>query len=614
MVPVARFNAIMRAAERTALVSEAALALIYAKAVRAAAANLAAAFSETLSVLAAGEWVPPDSLPELNADLLDEARRKREAAAAAVEKTLQTRMAGLAISFDPDTFRVFSPSLLEPLAQHAAANFDAELRDLTARAIRESFDAGLSVPDTAKAIRTVARDASAATATMLARTDLIGLANGGSFLAAKAVYAEEETVYKTWLNAHDGRVRPTHVAAGGQTVPLDASFHVGLSELMYPGDPQGAAGEVINCRCTFTLDDSLTAAGGTKGDDMPTATGIRWRSVLVLEGVPTEDGRIIDPGALTWRDLPLTLMAMTETSAGGHEGAGVAGRIDDIARSAPEVLGEGVFDGGELGSDIARLVQEETLRGVSVDLAISEYELRTESGDTIDIDAPFDPDETIIFAITEASIMGATVCPFPAFADANIEILAAADGSFPYAIHLHDDNRRAYVWTPLVASAAAGLVAEPEELALEEGEQGVEDGALGETLRVLYADTATMASTARGYHLNAQNGVPVFEAIYRDLAHAGEVLGEQALSIGARPPVGLAETQALATIRDGADQVATFDMAATLRQQNELLLVALNAAFTEAAAAGQPGIADVLAARVERHQRWSVQLRGLLAA
>lgn len=159
-----------------------------------------------------------------------------------------------------------------------------------------------------------------------------------------------------------------------------------------------------------------------------TATGTRWRSVLVLEGVETDDGRLIDPGALDWRDLPLSLMAMDTTSAGGHEGARLAGRIDSIARNAMtgEVIGEGVFDSGEFGSEIRRMVEEEMLTGVSVDLAIREYELR--QGSQV-IEDPYEAseEERVIFAVTDASIMGATVCPFPAFADASIELLA--DGS-----------------------------------------------------------------------------------------------------------------------------------------------------------------------------------------
>ena len=300
-------------------------------------------------------------------------------------------------------------------------------------------------------------------------------------------------------------------------------------------------------------------------------------------------------------------MAMTETSAGGHEGAGVAGRIDAIARSAPEVVGEGVFDGGELGMDIARLVGDQTLRGVSVDLAIREYELRTPDGAVLDEDGFFDTDETVIFAVTDASIMGATVCPFPAFADANIELLASGEG-WPVVLELADDHRTARVTTVF----AAALVEDGEELALEDGDQGMADGGLGETLRRLYADSSTMAATARSYGFDS--GEQLFSAIYHDTNDGVGLLGEQALAVGASPPVGLAAIVELRTFQDGAPTPSRTLMASSLFAQNEEMLAGLTAAFSEASAAEQFGVADVLSQRIERHQRWSVQLRGLLAA
>lgn len=332
------------------------------------------------------------------------------------------------------------------------------------------------------------------------------------------------------------------------------------------------------------------------------AVGTRWRSVLVLEGVETDDGRLIEPGALDWRDLPLTLMAMQVTGPGGHEGAEVAGRIDQIARNTTrgEVVGEGVFDGGEFGQEIERQVGEEVLRGVSVDLAIREYELRSQqTGAEVDPFEDLAEDDRVLFVVTDASIMGATVCPFPAFADAHIELLASGEDQ-PYT--------HARVVMPFQ------LLAIDEPMALEEGEQGLADGSLGDTIRVLFADTSTMGSTARGYHFSAQVPVAAFEAIYRDLVEGADLLSQQVLALGARPVVGLQEILDLRTFGDGSDAVATFDMAASLRQQNESLLRSLNAAFVEAVGAEQPGVADVLARRIERHQRWGVLLRGLMAA
>jgi len=424
------FNRLMRAMGREALESEGALAVVYERGLSAAGRFYAEQFS-TQTVVADANWIPPAGSPEFDsAGALAAATRQREEAARAIEESFRRGVTDIAISFDPADFTMFSDDLLVSLGQHAGANFDATARDALGQVVRESFDKGLSVPDTAKAIRGRFVEVSRSTATMLARTDLIGLANGGGYMSARKVFEKRKDVQKVWLNTHDARTRPSHVEAGGQEVPMEGPFRVGGFDLMYPGDPQGPPGEVINCRCTFTVaDGAVSAAGATREVEMATtATGSRWRSILVLEGVETDDGRLIDPGALDWRDLPLSLMAMDETGPGGHEGARIAGRIDQIARNSAtgEVVGEGVFDSGEWGRETERLVDEDLITGVSVDLAIREYELRSSrTGQEVDpYSEDLEEDDRLIFAVTDASIMGATVCPFPAFADATIELLA----------------------------------------------------------------------------------------------------------------------------------------------------------------------------------------------
>lgn len=57
---------------------------------------------------------------------------------------------------------------------------------------------------------------------------------------------------KRWRTFGDSRVRNTHRAASGQTVPINEPFIIGGSRLMFPCDTSlGAdASEVVNCRCT----------------------------------------------------------------------------------------------------------------------------------------------------------------------------------------------------------------------------------------------------------------------------------------------------------------------------------------------------------------------------
>jgi hypothetical protein len=164
----------------------------------------------------------------------------------------------------------------------------------------------------------------------------------------------------------------------------------------------------------------------------------RWEGVLVVEDTITEDGRYIMPGATSWRDLPLSLAAMLETEE-GHTGAEVCGRIDEIWREGNLVMGRGVFDETDFAREIADMVENRTLRGNSVDLAIREYELAPrsdfdESGHRVretDVD-PFEllfaegDDAKLVVVFRDCVIGMSTVCPFPAFADAQIAVVAGA--------------------------------------------------------------------------------------------------------------------------------------------------------------------------------------------
>lgn len=247
----------MRAMGRVALESEEALAVVYERAWRDAGTFYASQFRQE-ALVAAADWQPPNAMTEFDSmRALTPAEAQREQAAQAVEETF-SRSAGrdIALSFDPRDFRLFSPELMERIGQHAGRNFDAASREELTRVIRGSFDSGLTVPQTAKEIRRSFADVSKAKATMLARTDLVSMANGGNYMAARMVFQfEAQPPLKVWLNAHDARVRPSHVEANGQKVPLESPFRVGGADLMYPGDGQAPAREVIHCRCTFTVEE-----------------------------------------------------------------------------------------------------------------------------------------------------------------------------------------------------------------------------------------------------------------------------------------------------------------------------------------------------------------------
>lgn len=178
----------------------------------------------------------------------------------------------------------------------------------------------------------------------------------------------------------------------------------------------------------------------------------RWRApVAVVEGVWSGDDRLIEADALSWRDLPLSLMAQMET-ADGHDGAQVVGRIDRAERvdasamvdsrtgqpygeGAYAIALEGVFDNDELAARVAEKVRGGFLRGVSVDLSDVELvdELVDGDGNPVDLDDE-DADLTDVrlrTRLTAGRLMGLTVVAHPAFEGAFIELVGDEGNAGP---------------------------------------------------------------------------------------------------------------------------------------------------------------------------------------
>ena len=61
-------------------------------------------------------------------------------------------------------------------------------------------------------------------------------------------YKQGGLTTKIWVAVLDSATRDTHAMVDGEEKPLNVPFSNGL---MFPGDPRGPAGEVINCRCVI---------------------------------------------------------------------------------------------------------------------------------------------------------------------------------------------------------------------------------------------------------------------------------------------------------------------------------------------------------------------------
>lgn len=130
----------------------------------------------------------------------------------------------------------------------------------------------------------------------------------------------------------------------------------------------------------------------------------RWSAVLARLGTPTGDGRILAPGGITSRDLPLPLMWQGETQD-GHGGARVIGRIETIRFGDDMITATGsLLDSAEWSEAMEQI--EAGVVGPSVDLDDIEYAM--------------DDAENIV--ITRGRVAGATLVPIPAFEGVSISL------------------------------------------------------------------------------------------------------------------------------------------------------------------------------------------------
>lgn len=283
----------------------------------------------------------------------------------------------------------------------------------------------------------------------------------------------------------EGRVagcHPSRIRAIKQQRALYANEASGngdtLKDIPLPKEAAARAAELMTKLAEAGIELPVRDEAGNVHIDPPRDEAMTWEGILSLEGAGTSDGRWFETGAWKWRDLPLTLLAQTVT-ADGHDGAEVAGRIDEIwkmsvheARDAgydiegdvPEdatlVMGIGEFDSGDFGRETARLVAERTLRGVSVDFAVQKAGLRNpDTGELVD-ESQLELEDMLFGnyqrAALEAEIMAATIVATPAFASANVAMVASGDQqTTPAQIWLTSDA--------LVASAGVAPLRPPAE-------------------------------------------------------------------------------------------------------------------------------------------------------
>ena len=174
-----------------------------------------------------------------------------------------------------------------------------------------------------------------------------------------------------------------------------------------------------------------STSAATESKIEPTGDGA-FEAILVIEGIPTGDGREFAPGSLSFADFPLPLTYQPPTH-GGEPGPAIdVGVIEEAWRDDTDsriIRGRGRFDMADPGAaDVYRKVTEKFLKGTSVDVddidPFTDVELVWPEGLTEDGEAPdglealFVPPSRRIFH--KGRIRGAAVLSMPAFVEAQL--------------------------------------------------------------------------------------------------------------------------------------------------------------------------------------------------
>jgi len=133
-------------------------------------------------------------------------------------------------------------------------------RQLILRTIEKAITEGLTFDEIIARLQNLV-DINGIRARTIVRTEITRATNYGHMLGA---YDSDYQYTKTWVEVKDSRTRASHRhgpgrdsrtgaivnGVGGETVDFEKPFSNGL---MFPGDPNGKAADVINCRCVVTF-------------------------------------------------------------------------------------------------------------------------------------------------------------------------------------------------------------------------------------------------------------------------------------------------------------------------------------------------------------------------
>lgn len=133
---------------------------------------------------------------------------------------------------------------LEKLVDKNMSYVSQTAHDRAEKHLTDLLESNASVDTIQKDISDLFASGDETQARTIARTETLRFTETSRFAALTEMGFNE----KEWFHSGHDQPREDHLAADGEVVPMGEKFSTGLQ---YPGDPEGDAGDVINCGCTF---------------------------------------------------------------------------------------------------------------------------------------------------------------------------------------------------------------------------------------------------------------------------------------------------------------------------------------------------------------------------
>lgn len=222
--------------------------------------------------------------------------------------------------YDADTVRrlvVEEPDLLPPKKRVGKDKSYQWYNRQIQTAITQGIIQGESIDKIARRIGKQTGETSMTAMLRNAHTMHTGAQNAGRIEGLHQAQKLGINVRKQWMATLDHHTRDAHADLDGQVQDVDAPFKSSLGNIMFPGDPTAAPGNVYNCRCTLVYvypeyPSEMERRDNETGEVIKDMTYLEWEEMkrgeeAELIEIPEPTSRTIVDGAditTTWERRP----------------------------------------------------------------------------------------------------------------------------------------------------------------------------------------------------------------------------------------------------------------------------------------------------------------------